>query len=161
MTVKLDYIILKTSGKKPINFLISIQDYKRVSRYKWYVNHTGYIYNASVPFVMLQRFILKPPPNFLTDHINRNPLDNRRENLRLATPLQNRLNSPGKRNSTSKYKGVWKYKYVYGAKITINGRHHHLGTFKTELEAVKEYNKFALKYHGDFAYLNNINENGN
>ena len=59
----------------------------------------------------MHREVIKAPDNLLVDHINRNKLDNRKANLRLATTAQNTRNQAKRqaRNLGSKYKGVaWK-----------------------------------------------------
>ncbi|MBN1786762.1 MAG: HNH endonuclease [Sedimentisphaerales bacterium] len=59
-------------------------------------------------YTSLPRFILKAKKGQLVDHINRNPLDNRRKNLRLVTARQNNLNR--KLKSNTGYIGVSKTK---------------------------------------------------
>src|SRR3954466_3760097 len=54
----------------------------------------------------LHRYLLRPPNGIEVDHINRNPLDNRRSNLRLGTHAQNSRNKFQK-NSPSGFKGVY------------------------------------------------------
>jgi hypothetical protein len=77
------------------------------------------------------------PGESTIDHINRNPLDNRLKNLRLAdSSLQNR--NQGKRaNSVSAYKGVCfdKSKGKWKAKAWLSGKTKHIGYFSTEQEA--------------------------
>jgi len=73
------------------------------------------------------------------DHINRNPLDNRRSNLRVVTSALNAQNKPSSRGSTSRFRGVcWdaaKGKWLAQAKL--NGRNYHLGRFDSELDAAR------------------------
>lgn len=90
------------------------------------------------------------------DHVNRNPLDNRRENLRLATVAQNNYNHTRQQNSTSGYKGVaWHEKlqrwraYIYDRKRQV-----HLGLYDDPVEAAKIYDFAARDLHGEFAALN-------
>ena len=92
------------------------------------------------------------------DHIDNNPLNNNIENLRESTQLQNCMNRKSNKNSTSKFKGVcWhKVSNKWIANIRINGKLKHLGYFKSEIQAAKAYNKAAMKYFKEFAYLNEV-----
>jgi hypothetical protein len=90
------------------------------------------------------------------DHINRNPLDNRKENLRVCNFNQNQRNQGLRRTNTSGYKGVTKNQYSWLAQIWENGNHFHLGSFKKKEEAALAYNAAAQRLHKDFAYLNQI-----
>ncbi len=92
---------------------------------------------------------------YVIDHINRNGLDNRKANLRLATIAQNAQNA-GKRKNRSGYKGVWfaKEKRKWRAAIWHNNKREYLGYFNSPHCAAKAYDKAALKYHKEFACLN-------
>lgn len=70
------------------------------------------------------------------DHLNRDPLDNRRSNLRIVDRNANAQNVPG-RVGTSKYRGVTWYKArrKWGVQIVSNKKHHFLGLFDSEEEA--------------------------
>ena len=87
------------------------------------------------------------------DHDNRNKLDNRRKNLRLATPSQNSMNSTKKANNTSGYKGVsWNVqKKKWSAIVSKNGKHEYVAFFNTPEEAHEAYRAAAQKLHGEFA----------
>jgi hypothetical protein len=90
------------------------------------------------------------------DHIDRDVKNNRISNLRLATPLENSLNSKGW--GAVQAKGVYRHKRdgKYYAKIRVKGETIHLGVFETIDEAAHAYNKAAIKFHGEFACINPI-----
>ena len=92
------------------------------------------------------------------DHINRNPWDNRRVNLRMATHSQNMWNVAKRANCSSEYKGVCKIKGKnrWTANARVKGKTHHLGIFDNELSAAIAYNRFVEEKCGEFAYLNPI-----
>lgn len=87
------------------------------------------------------------------DHRNTDPLNNRRDNLRLATRSQNCANRGLHSNSTSGHKGVsWhKDNHKWYARIYKDGKVNHLGYFDTAEEAFAAYCKAAPEIHGEFA----------
>lgn len=87
------------------------------------------------------------------DHINRNTLDNRRSNLRIATRSQNQHNRGKSRNNTSGFKGVsfLKNSNRWIARISIEKQNKFLGRFMTAEEAHQAYERAAALYHGEFA----------
>jgi len=106
--------------------------------------------------VKLHRHLMNCPPHLQVDHINGDILDNRKSNLRICTQAQNAANSPRQRNNTSGYKGVSKNGDSWMAKIMIDKRPIYLGTFSTKELAAKAYNTAAIKYHKEFANLNEV-----
>lgn len=107
------------------------------------------------------------PKGFLVDHINGDKLDNRRSNLRLATRSDNEANkkkrrTQGKGQPSSSYKGVCKIidgrKKCWRASISHNHRQIALGCYFEEKDAAKAYNKAALKYFGEFACINEFDD---
>lgn len=95
------------------------------------------------------------PPHQI-DHRNGNSLDNRWNNLRLATPGQNLANQKSTPGSSSRYLGVhWCNKHKkWIAQIRKNNKNHRLGSFSNEEKAAKVYDRAARRFHGEFANLN-------
>jgi DNA polymerase-1 len=155
-----------TQGKYAI---VDPDDYRRLSKHKWYAaGSPGNCYYA-VRAVMtkngkkrrlhMHRQILKVPDDMFVDHINRNSLDNRKANLRPATPSQNGRNRAKYTNGTysSKYKGVTLHcgkNKPWRAHIQFNHKLISLGSFDDEIRAAKAYDRAAKRYHGEFAVLN-------
>ena len=107
--------------------------------------------------VRMHREIMNAPAGLLVDHKNRNPLDNRRANLRLATHSQNMQNRGKFRsNATSQFIGVCLVKKTgkWKAQIKHQKKYIFLGEFDSEIDAAKAYDAAAIKYHGEFARLN-------
>lgn len=147
-----------TQGKETI---VDDEDYERIinSDYQWYAIHNRKTYYAyghrNGEYMLMHRFIMGAPSNLEIDHINRNGLDNRRSNLRLATPSQNRCNAiyPNKTG----YRGVHidnRKNKKYRAGISINGKSKKLGLYYTAEEAAMAYDEAAKMYHGEYATLN-------
>lgn len=92
------------------------------------------------------------------DHKDLNRTNNHIDNLRIATPSQNQRNRPIGIKNTSGYRGVSWHKGVkkWAAQINFDGKNNHLGYYATKEEAALAYNAAALKYHGEFAYLNKV-----
>jgi hypothetical protein len=91
------------------------------------------------------------------DHINGDGRDNRKANLRFATPAQNNWNSKhGMGRGKSQYKGVKWHKHVkkWAAVISVDGLKKHLGYYMDEKEAAKAFDRAAKKLRGEFAVLN-------
>jgi len=92
------------------------------------------------------------------DHINGNPADNRRGNLREATLSQNQGNRKTSLFSKSGYKGVsWhKASKKFRARLGTKTGEIYLGLFDSPEAAALAYNEAAVKYFGEFAKLNKV-----
>jgi hypothetical protein len=109
---------------------------------------------------LLHRYLLNYTGKDYIDHINNNPLDNRKSNLRIVTSSQNNMNKISNKNSTSKYIGVayYKRKNKWRSYIKVNGKNIFLGNFKDEIEAVKARDIATKKYYKEYGNLNFSNE---
>jgi len=142
--------------------IIDKEDYKRLKKISsgkiFIINGYAAIKYRNISY-RLHRFIINTPDNMITDHINRNKLDNRKSNLRVCDKYQNQQHKKNKK-VRSGYKGVYIRKkggkIYYLAVIVAYGKSHYLGSFNTPLKAAKAYNRGAKKYHKEFALLNKI-----
>lgn len=87
-----------------------------------------------------------------TDHKNNNGFDNRRSNLRFAAWTSNSQNMKKKSDSKQPYKGIQQLPSGrWSARITINKKTEHIGTFDTPEEAHEAYCQKAHEAFGEFA----------
>jgi len=147
---------IKLGGKRGIGkvALVDDKDFEYLNQFKWFVSPKGYV-TRTLKGIKMHRVILElTNPKIQGDHINRDKLDNQRNNLRIATNAQNCSNRVFTKN---KYKGVCfdKSTNKFIGQITHNGKHY-LSRHKTELEAALWYNKKAVELHKEFANLNKI-----
>lgn len=145
---------------------VSPEDLDLLHSYGWHVNKSwGYVLRAAKTSEetwtteRLHRDIARRMGWCLSeglevDHINRNKLDNRRENLRLVTPEQNARNKTKSKNNTSGYKGVSLNRGRWMVTIRVDKKNKNLGRYDDILIAAKVYDNAARTYFGEFAVLN-------
>lgn len=151
--------------------LVDETDFELVSAYRWYVwenvlacgTLSGPYAIAQVPTpgrksrstsLRMHKLITGWP---LTDHINHDGLDNRRCNLRPASPSQNQMNQQRQRPvGTSTYRGVrWHRRCrAWQAAITKHYKERHLGLYQDEVQAALAYDRAAAEMFGEYAVLN-------
>lgn len=108
--------------------IIDTEDVAKIDNIKWSVSR-GYA-SATVNGKTTKMHQLILPTDLFIDHINHNKLDNRKCNLRSVTNAQNMYNMDSKGIAYAKG-GAGPFAY-----IRCNGKRYHLGTFKTEDEAI-------------------------
>lgn len=146
------FIVLSTGKRTEVDSV----DFLRLGHLKWQET-SGYASRSrrcggQTKTMFLHRVIC--PIDGEVDHINGNPLDNRRANLRPASRAQQNQNSRG-RVRVSLYKGVWEApggRWI--AHIKAPGRKRHIGCFDSQEEAARAYDREASKFFGAFARLN-------
>ena len=135
--------------------LVSEEDYEAVIRYKWSTHRNYFLTQIEGKTVYMHRMILNAPNGMEVDHINRDPSDNRRENLRLSDRNRNNANRTSY-TPKSGYRGV----YIqtngksYQVKIDAYGRTFRGGTFYNKEDAARKYDELAKLHFGEFATLN-------
>ena len=146
--------------------IVDDEDFEWLSRYRWCVNlsnapraYRPYLSDEKHGVIYMHREIIRARACEIVDHINGNSLDNRKQNLRIATAQQNAWNSKMRKNRHG-FKGVQfrddLKKKPWKAAITVNRRSKNLGYFATKELAAKAYNEAAIKYFGKFARLNEV-----
>lgn len=148
-----------TQGKIAI---IDDCDFDAVSRHYWFARKTGAIYYAC-RFEMIagkpktfymHREILQANKGEWVDHKNGEGLDNRRENIRKCSIVENCRSFRRLRQGKPQFRGVTMKRKLFRARITVNKREISLGSFRSAEEAALAYDIAAVKYFGRFAHLN-------
>lgn len=152
-----------TKGKVTI---VDDEDFEKLNLHKWRCDPKGYARRNGIrprgshiqPTIAMAREIMAAQPGEVVDHINNNPLDNRKSNLRvLKDKIGNFWNRrvPKRGGATqSKYIGVQVIKGRFSASIQSSLRKQRLGTYATAEEAARAYDKAAKEIYGEFAKLN-------
>lgn len=136
-----NYAILKITKENIIiaEILIDIEDVDKINKYSWRLNEKGYVVtDIKGKKVRLHNLILNrdtSDPKIVCDHINRNKLDNRKENLRIVTQKENNLN----RNVTAKH--IYYHKTNNRWDVIINRKS--IGSRKTKELAEKLYRQYC------------------
>lgn len=152
--------------------LVDDDVFKELNQYKW-SSSCGYARRLTqdpetkkVVNCFIHTEVMGKREGFQIDHINRNRLDNRRENLRFVTMSQNRMNAGPRKDSKTGYKGVgyieknaykkWKVTIVDAESSKTKRKMVFVGYFHTAKEAALAYNKKAFELNGEYAYMNKI-----
>jgi hypothetical protein len=157
--------LCKNSKKKRNKYfaLVDDEDFEELNKYNWHVtidkrNHIyacrhDYRDGKCISTPRMHRMIMDCPPNLVVDHINGDGLDNRKENLRICTHLQNCHNRGKSKNNTTGYKGVGfrKDRQVFIARLRYKRKLLQLGEYKTKEEAFEVYKQKATELLGEFA----------
>ena len=136
--------------------MIDAADYERVSRHRWHASFKGDRFYATTycggKKISMHRFLMDTPKGMVVDHINGNPLDNRRCNMRNCTKAQNQYNrrpNPGTECPGVRFceaTGLW-YACVWK-----DGKENNAGWFADQEEAIRQADElmtmnFSIHYH--------------
>jgi hypothetical protein len=113
----------------------------------------GYLVaNINHKSIKLHRFILNAENGSVVDHINHNPLDNRKSNLRITTHKNNSRNTSVSKSSKIKHLGISTTPSgKYRARIMVEGKEIRLGHYQSLADAIHARKEAEIKYFGEFA----------
>jgi hypothetical protein len=152
-----------THGLKEV--YIDTEDKELVEKYHWNVTkrqRTKDGFNVVTPnsnnelnSTLLCRLLMDAEKGQVVDHIDGMSLDNRKENLRLCTQLENGKNTSLRKNNKSGHKGVCWYRHhdynKWKAYIMVSGKFMNLGYFDDLDEAIIVREEAELKYYGEYS----------
>lgn len=141
--------------EKVAETIIDTEDLERCKPIKWHLRD-GYVIGP-IPLA----WFLKGKKKYekcIVDHIDANPLNNKKSNLQLITIQQNQYKKSMQRNNTSGYRGVYYLKgnKKWKASVNYNYKQYYVGEYNTPEEAALAYNKKANELYGEFAKLNKL-----
>lgn len=147
-------------------FIFDKEDYDLIKDYCWHKHTDGYLRTCCDyyyddnnkrhnKYIMIHQLIQKAykyDSDKYLDHINGDPTDNRKENLRIVTHRENMINTKMYISNTSGHRGVYysKSERKWKAFIGTDGKHIHLGTFNTYEEAVLAREKYEKEHFYEF-----------
>lgn len=148
-------LIIKSKKYGDKIVLIDKEDVKKIKifNYSWHLNYRDSINNFYIEAsttknnkkitYRLHRVITDCPKGLVVDHINHNPLDNRKCNLKVCFTEENNKNRKEiQKNNKSGYKNINKHKNKWQVRITRNKKVFNIGEFKTLEQAIQERDKF-------------------
>ncbi len=155
----------EVSTSQGIKFKIDSEDLERIKEYTWYAykkRKGGEFYITADKQVKgqrkrynLHRFLLgcSKGDGKIVDHINRDTLDNRKNNLRFTTHSQNQGNCKVDKRNELGIAGVRKHKKCnkYQARIVVNNKEIYLGLFNTLEEATKARRKAEKRFFKEYS----------
>ena len=143
-------------------FYFDLEDYDKIKDYCWiedvgtrgYISLRAKIPNTSKNTIMSWVVIGEK----YQDHINRNPLDNRKENLRRADVNENARNHSLFKNNTSGFSEVcWNKKNNnWRVRITVDNKRIEIGSFNSKEEAIAARLAAEKEYYKEFAPQRNL-----
>ena len=141
--------------------LVDSDDYKSLSKFKW--NNTGYYAGRAGPrrpgkarrTFLMHRVVMGAGRKDEIDHINRDPLDNRKSNLRFVSHRDNIRNSKLYSTNKSGHRGIsWDNRTEsWFVVIVQNGKNKFLGRYGDIEVAKSVYKKVAREVYGEFAQV--------
>lgn len=140
-------------------FVIDLDDLERVKQHKWCIQRCRNVHNgfdkfyakASKGNMLLHRFVSNAKKGEVVDHINRNPFDNRKINLRNVNYSINNFNINKSRRNKSGATGVHFAKNCdkWLAHISKDGKQICLGYYSKFEDAVIARKNAEIEYYGE------------
>lgn len=145
-----DYIVGKT--RAGVKYYFDKEDYPLVSKHSWCTCNGYLVATIKRKFTKLHRYILNAAHGTIIDHINGNPLDNRRLNLRITSQKNNSRNTSLSKSNKLKHLGVSACPGgKYRARIMVDNKEINLGHFINIKDAISARRKAEIKYFKEYA----------
>jgi len=159
--MKAEYLI-NVHRTKNLYTKVSEEDYENLSKFKWYTfnkPHGQYAYrfkkkeDGKKTSEEMQVTIMGSREGLEIDHIDRNGLNNQRENLRWVTSSQNKMNQKLRKDNFHGIKGIsWcPHRAKWQAYIQVDKKRLPLGRFKTAKEALDVRLAAEQEHYGEHA----------
>lgn len=158
--------------EKISEFIIDLEDLNIIKYKKWRLNAYGYVCSGNKHtnnYILLHRLLLNASEEDNVDHINNNPLDNRKSNLRLCSKMENNFNKKDSGRNTTGILGIYwsNDRHKWCPEIRANNKRVHLGRYTdiNEAAVVRMYaeklvfKEFQNITHDISYYSKNIKEN--
>lgn len=155
-------IVDKEKTYQEIDVLIDEEDAEWVCQYRWRVDGSGYVVRGirtkegKYYLLRLHRQVMKRHgllkyrdfhENLEVDHKNHNKLDNRKINLRVCTPGENKRNRSSKNGDL---RGIQQTSRGFRVTIYVEGKAIYIGNFPNLKIAKHYYNLAGSQLHGEF-----------
>lgn len=146
--------------------LVDADDVGRLSGFVWCLRWSGreqplpyvvrHLPRPGRKTVLLHHEVIgRPEDGLVIDHVNGDPLDNRKQNLRICTQRENSLNRTMDAANRLGFKGVGATACnTFFAQLRINGVYHYGGTHPTPEAAARAYDTLVREHCGEFAACN-------
>ncbi len=136
---------------------ISLDKVEIAKQHKWCIylrDRSSYaITSKEKTTVKMHNILFDVPEGKVVDHINRDSLDNRNENIRFCDNLENSRNIGPKKNNTSGVSGVYwnSDNNKWRSRIKVNYKTIEIGSFDKLEDAKKARKEAEIKYYGEFS----------
>lgn len=113
--------------------LVDDEDFNKVISVSWYLDSANYVRHKCRKWHgLLHRFVLNYNGPLIVDHIDHNPLNNQKANLRLVTQVENQKNRKGNQtNNSTGVNGTCLTASGWQAYVNVMGKRIHLGYYRT------------------------------
>ena len=159
-----EIILYNRQGLENARTIINIDDIEKINGYKWSIkkkNNNFYVRTTvNKKDILLHKLLTNTDSHTIVDHIDRNTLNNKKSNLRIASCSQNGMNKSIQSNNSSGFTGVY-YSRKYNkwiSTIKINKKTISLGMFLEKVDAIKFRLNAEKKYFKEFTPQKNLFE---
>ena len=157
-----EIVIYNRKHEEIARCIIDKEDINKIKDHNWHMEsrHKKYIATQiNRKTVKIHRFLMNAKENEQVDHIDGNPLNNKKSNLRIVNGSQNSINRFYPNRNKSGVIGVhWITRdEIWIAKITVDKKDIILYRGKDKEEAIRRRKEAEEKYYGEYSYYKSRN----